>query len=65
MDESPDAQRYGVIQIGNKAYNELELGATNNMKETVKTLLNIEYSDEENHNVPKAMEMMIDMFNRS
>ncbi len=63
--ERLDDQRYGVIQIGNKAYNELELGDAKNLKETVKSILNIEYKDEDNHNIPDAMEMMIDMFNRS
>ncbi len=65
MMETPDAQSYGIIQIGNKAYNELELGDAKNMKETVQATLNIEYRNEEKHNIPKAMEMMIDMFNRS
>ncbi len=65
QERSPDAQRYGIIQIGNGAYNELELGDTKNVKETVKALLNIEYSGEEKHNIPDAMEMMMDMFNRS
>ncbi len=65
MGTFPDGQRYGFIQIGNKAYNELELGDATNLRETVKALLNIEYTGEENHNLPDAMEMMIDMFNRS
>ncbi len=65
LGEIPDAQRYGFIQIGNQAYNELELGDAQNLRETVKALLNIEYTGEENHNVPDAMEMMMGMFNRS
>ncbi len=65
QERSPDAQRYGIIQIGNGSYNELELGDTKNVKETVKALLNIECSGEEKHNVPDAMEIMMDMFNRS
>ncbi len=65
MGESHDAQRYGIIQIGNKPYNELQLGDAKNFKETVKVLLNIEYTGEEKHDIPEAMEMMMDMFNRS
>ncbi len=62
---SADTQRYGIIQIGNRAYKELELGDPKNLKETVKSLLNIEYRNDEKHDLPNAMEMMINMFNRS
>ncbi len=65
MMEFSNAQRYGFIQFGNKAYKELELGNATNLRETIKALLNLEYTGEEKHNVPDAMEMMMDMFNCS
>ncbi len=65
MSEKPEVERYGIILIGNHAYKALDLSAGKSLKETIKVLLSLNYTNEENHNIPDAMEMMIDMFKRS
>ncbi len=62
---NPDATRVGIIEIGNRGYKVLELGAAKNLSDTLDVLLTTEYNGEQNHNIVEAMELMIDMFERS
>ncbi len=65
MIDKPEVQRYGIILIGSHAYKVLDLSAEKSLKETIKVLLSLNYTNDESHNIPDAMEMMIDMFKRS
>ena len=62
-DVSDDGMRMGVIQFGNKAYTESELGATHNFKQFLSVLLNIQFRNDEYNDVPAALEAAIDMLN--
>ncbi len=63
--EKPEVERIGIIVIGNHAYKVLDLSAGKAVKETIKVLLSLNYTNDEQHNIPDAMEMMIDMFKLS
>ncbi len=65
MAEKPEVERYGIILIGRHAYKALDLSAGKPLIETIKVLLSLNYTNDESHNIPDAMEMMIDMFKRS
>ncbi len=58
---SDDGVRYGVIQFGNKAYTETELGATHNFKQFLSVMLNIRFRNDDYNDVPGALEAAIDM----
>ncbi len=65
MVEKPEVERHGIIVIGNHAYKALDLSDEKSVKETIKFLLSLNYTNDERHKIPDAMEMMIDMFKRS
>ncbi len=57
---SDEAFRVGVIQFSNKAYSEVKLGDTHNLRELVSRLLKIRFRNE-NNSVPAAIEAGIEM----
>ncbi len=58
---SHDGNRMGVIQFGNKAYTETELGATLNLEQFIAVLQNIRFRKDNYSDVPGALEAAIDM----
>ncbi len=65
LPDKPEVRRYGIIVIGRHAYNALDLSDGKPLIETIKVLLSLNYTNDEKHNIPDAIEMMIDMFKRS
>ena len=59
---SDDGFRIGVLQSGNKAYHEMELGDSHNLREVVSALLNIHYRNDDYNDVAGALQAAIDMF---
>ncbi len=53
--------RVGVIQFGNKAYTECELGATRNLRDITSRLLHIKYRNDDYNDVSGALEAGIHM----
>ncbi len=58
---SADSNRIGVVQFGNKIYTESELGATHDLRATLRMMLNIRFRNEDYNDVPGALEAAIHM----
>ncbi len=60
---SDDGVRVGVIQFGNKAYTETELGATHNLKQFLAVTSNMQFRNDDYNDVPGALDAAINMLN--
>ncbi len=58
---SGDGIRYGVLQFGDKVYQELPLGAAPNLKEFIPKILNIKFRNDSYNNVAAAIEAATEM----
>ena len=53
---SHDGIQYGVLQFGDKVYQEIPLGAAHNLQEFISKVLNIKFRNDSHNNVATAIE---------
>ncbi len=58
---SDDGVRYGVLQFGDKVYQEVSLGAAKNLQEFITKILKIRYRDDSHNNLDAAIEAATEM----
>ncbi len=58
---SDDGIRIGVVQFGRNIYKESELGATHDLRATLRMMLNIRFRNDDYNDVPGALEAAIHM----
>ena len=53
---SDDGVRYGVLQFGDRVYQEIPLGAAKNLQEFITKILKIKYRNDGHNNLDAAIE---------
>ena len=58
---SDDGVRYGVLQFGDKVYEETALGSAHNLREFVSKVVNIVFRNDDNNDIAGALDAAREM----
>ncbi len=58
---SDDGARYGVMQFGDRVYEEVPLGATHNLREFVHQVLKLVFRNDDNNDLASGLDAARDM----
>ncbi len=61
---SEDGSRYGVLQFGDKVYQEIPLGVSHNLQEFIRTVLKVKFRNDSNNDVEAGIEAATEMLER-
>ena len=61
---SEGGSRYGVLQFGDKVYQEIPLGDAHNLREFVGKVLKLKFSNDHNNDVEGGIEAATEMLER-